>query len=228
MIDSNILLYCIKDEYEEYKFLTNINNFKEIKYDMYQKKDILDSISQHSAEKISGIKNRPYTLESLINFYLKNIFGLIQLPNFILKIAGKGEFLYREFDNVLYNNNENEISMTNLKLAIPFNHEWIIKFNSINNNKLDINSFITRESLLVIEVKSHFPKAEKTTIENEILPEIIEKMVEKLSLLLKIIYDFPYKFNQIHLMLFYDQNNNLIYPLSWSSGNFFSFINSFS
>ena len=206
LIDSSILLYCIKNEYEEYKFLTNVKNFKEIMYDDYQKEDILDSISRHSEEKITGIENRAYTLESLINFYLKNIFSLKELPNFIVKIAGKANFLYREFDNVLYNNNENEISMTNLKFAIPFNHELIIKFNSINHDKLGINSFITKESLIVVEIKTHFPKENKSTLECEILPTVIDKMVDKLSLLLEIISDFPYNYNQIHLMLFYDQN----------------------
>ena len=208
LIDSNILLYCIKDKDEENKYLMDVTNFKEITYDEYQYSDINDSMSRHSGEKISGIKNRAYTLESLINFYFKNIFNLIELHIFILKLAGKDNYLYKEFDSVFYNNDKNEISIANLKFAVPFNHEIIIKFNSKKKAKynLDINSFIPGKSLIVIEVKSHFPREKSSTIENESLPEVIMKMTEKLPLLLNIILDFPYKFQKIHLMLFYDQN----------------------
>ena len=126
-INNDILLYCIKQESDEIRYLTDISNFKEINYDKYQQnQDIEETKSQHSSTKISGLKNRAYSLELLINYYLKEICQLIELPNFILKIAGASNFLYQEFDGVFYNKSEDEINLSGLKIAVPFNQDLII------------------------------------------------------------------------------------------------------
>ena len=84
-VNNHILLYCIKQEIDEIRYLTDIRNFKELNYDKYQQnQDIEDTKSQHSSTKISGLKNRAYSLELLINFYLKKVCKLIELPNFIV------------------------------------------------------------------------------------------------------------------------------------------------
>ena len=46
------------------------------------------------------------------------------------------------------------------------------------------------------------------------LSETIDKLIQKLPLILRIISGFPYKFNDIHLMLFYDQNKLTKYKIS--------------
>ena len=202
LVGKLLLFYCIKDENEEFQYMTNIKNFEEIDYDFYQKDfEYLDSKSNHSSKNISGLKVRAFTLETLIYFYIKKIGNLVELPNLIFNL-NKKNFLFREFDGVFFNDSENPINLQNIRILIPFNKDLTI---NVNKNKIIDSHFILAHSLIIIEAKMHFPK-ENTKNKLKNFSQVIEEMFEKLELYLEIINDFPYKFTEIQLMLFYDQN----------------------
>ena len=202
----NLILYFIKDEIVEYNYLTDVKNFKEIDYKEYQEENEKSDKESHSSKNISGIKARAFSLENLIYFYIKKIDSLIELPNLIINISYnpyKNNFLYREFDGVFYNNSNNDIDFINFQFSFPFSKE--ITFN-VNELEEKFNSFfINQFSLIIMEVKMHFPK-ENDKNKNENLKNVILNLFNKIDLILTLIKKFPYKLKNIHCMLFYDQN----------------------
>ena len=203
----NLILYFIKDEIVEYNYLTNVKNFKEIDYKEYQEENEKSDKESHSSKNISGIKARAFSLENLIYFYIKKIDSLIELPNLIINISyipnKLNNFLYREFDGVFYNNSDGDIDFINFQFSFPFSKE--ITFN-VNELEKKFNSFfINPFSLIIMEVKMHFPK-ENDKNKNENLKNVILNLFNKIDLILTLIKKFPYKLKNIHCMLFYDQN----------------------
>ena len=127
---------------------------------MYKKEESLSEKSNKMENKISGLKNRAYTLESLVNYFFKN-FNLVQLPDLIFNVSPPSErqFLYREMDGAYMNETEEEISCQDLKFFVPFNVEktYLITDNEVEEDT--INKFmIFGKSLILFEVKMDFPK----------------------------------------------------------------------
>ena len=160
-------------------------------------------------EKISGLKNRALSLESLVNFFFKQ-FNLLSLPNLIFNISDKNEriFLFRELDGAYMNENENIISYETLKFMIPFNSEKILSIKE-TVEEVDKSKFIVLpKSIIFIEVKKEFPK-EKEIIQNKkSLKEVIEGMIEKVNYFMFIYKEIfkDLKIENIQLLLLYDQN----------------------
>ena len=185
--------------------LKNINDISIIN----KEEKSLSGTSNKSENKISGIQNRAYTLESLVNYFFKS-FNLVQLPDLIFNVSPPSErkFLYREMDGAYMNENKEEISCQDLKFILPFNAEktYLIQKNEVKEDK--VNKFsIFGKSLILFEIKMDFPKKkEKGTNKN--LEEVIMGILEKVKFFIAIYKDIfkNLDIKNLQLLILFDQN----------------------
>ena len=228
-----MLLYCVKDEEIEDNYLSDVHNISCIKHEDYDKLENNSSNTANSAgdnisksfksdskydkNAMTGLKNRGFVLESLVNFFFRQ-FQIMPLPNLLINLdyvkGGKKSEnsinLFYEWDGCyLLEDNENKNDVTfETDFALPFNKE--IQYKISHDNKTVIinnNILIKKNSIVFIEVKTHFPK-EIEENKNNNLENIIKVMFLKLnyftSLYSKILKN---KVKEIKIILLYDQNH---------------------
>ena len=228
-----MLLYCVKDEEIEDNYLSDVNNISCIKHEDYDKLENNSSNTANSAgdnisksfksdskydkNAMTGLKNRGFVLESLVNFFFRQ-FQIMPLPNLLINLdyvkGGKKSEnsinLFYEWDGCyLLGDNENKNDVTfETDFALPFNKEIKYKISHDNKTeKINNNILIKKNSIIFIEVKTHFPK-EIEENKNNNLENIIKVMFLKLnyftSLYSKILKN---KVKEIKIILLYDQNH---------------------
>ena len=228
-----MLLYCVKDEEIEDNYLSDVHNISCIKHEDYDKLENNSSNTANSAgdnisksfksdskydkNAMTGLKNRGFVLESLVNFFFRQ-FQIMPLPNLLINLdyvkGGKKSEnsinLFYEWDGCyLLEDNENKNDVTfETDFALPFNKEIQYKISHDNKTeKINNNILIKKNSIIFIEVKTHFPK-EIEENKNNNLENIIKVMFLKLnyftSLYSKILKN---KVKEIKIILLYDQNH---------------------
>ena len=228
-----MLLYCVKDEEIEDNYLSDVHNISCIKHEDYDKLENNSSNTANSAgdnisksfksdskydkNAMTGLKNRGFVLESLVNFFFRQ-FQIMPLPNLLINLdyvkGGKKSEnsinLFYEWDGCyLLEDNENKNDVTfETDFALPFNKEIQYKISHDNKTeKINNNILIKKNSIVFIEVKTHFPK-EIEENKNNNLENIIKVMFLKLnyftSLYSKILKN---KVKEIKIILLYDQNH---------------------
>ena len=228
-----MLLYCVKDEEIEDNYLSDVHNISCIKHEDYDKLENNSSNTANSAgdnisksfksdskydkNAMTGLKNRGFVLESLVNFFFRQ-FQIMPLPNLLINLdyvkGGKKSEnsinLFYEWDGCyLLGDNENKNDVTfETDFALPFNKEIKYKISHDNKTeKINNNILIKKNSIVFIEVKTHFPK-EIEENKNNNLENIIKVMFLKLnyftSLYSKILKN---KVKEIKIILLYDQNH---------------------
>ena len=202
----------IKGLTEKENYHNNNNSFKnkKSKSDKNGTNQILSS-AEYNTEKLSGLKNRAISLESLVNFNFRQL-NIITLPDLIFNTTDYNNrlFLYREIDGAYLNDSITDIDYNNLKYIIPFNVEKIYhvrsdrKTLSIENNKF----IILKNSILLLEVKTHFPREQKENSKKQILENVIKDLLEKVQYFMRVYKDIlqDIKIKNIQLFLLYDQN----------------------
>ena len=200
----------VLSEKEKYHKKNNSFKIKKSKSDKNATNQISNS-AEYNKEKLSGLKNRAISLESLVNFNLRKL-KIITLPDLIFNITDYKSrlFLYREIDGAYLNSSITDIDYNNLKFIIPFNVEKIYhvkidqKTLSIENNKF----IILKNSILLLEVKTHFPREQKEKSKKEILNNVIKDLFEKVKYFMRVYKDIlqDIKIENIQLFLLYDQN----------------------
>ena len=228
-----MLLYCVKDEEIEDNYLSDVHNISCIKHEDYDKLENSSSNTANSAgdnisksfksdskydkNAMTGLKNRGFVLESLVNFFFRQ-FQIMPLPNLLINLdyvkGGKKSEnsinLFYEWNGCyLLGDNENKNDVTfETDFALPFNKEIQYKISHDNKTeKINNNILIKKNSIVFIEVKTHFPK-EIEENKNNNLENIIKVMFLKLnyftSLYSKILKN---KVKEIKIILLYDQNH---------------------
>ena len=228
-----MLLYCVKDEEIEDNYLSDVHNISCIKHEDSDKLENNSSNTANSAgdnisksfksdskydkNAMTGLKNRGFVLESLVNFFFRQ-FQIMPLPNLLINLdyvkGGKKSEnsinLFYEWDGCyLLEDNENKNDVTfETDFALPFNKEIQYKISHDNKTeKINNNILIKKNSIVFIEVKTHFPK-EIEENKNNNLENIIKVMFLKLnyftSLYSKILKN---KVKEIKIILLYDQNH---------------------
>ncbi len=165
--------------------------------------------SKYNEDKLTGIKNRALTLESLVNFNFKKL-NILQLPDLIFNISNPKSrlFLYREFDGAYMNENDENIPSKNLEFILPFNIEKTFEVKEKSTKEVKENDFmILKKSIIFIEVKMHVPK-KKEIDEKQNLKNVIKNMFQKVDFFLKVYIDIfgTLKVQNIQLLLLYNQN----------------------
>ena len=241
--DKKILLYCKKDEETEDKFLCNINNIKCIDHLIYdqQKNDLINeenisfkSNSKYKNDFMTGLKNRALVLESIVNYFFMQ-FPIVPLPNLIFNLdyskkAKKSDTsinLFFEWDGcyILDNGEKNDISF-GPGLSLPFHNEMKYKITKKKTEAINNNILIKKDSIILIEVKTHFPK-EIEEDKNNNLENIIKVMFTKLNYFIYLYSKILLiKAKEIKIILLYDQNrlinykNNIIEYIDKYKNNF--------
>ena len=159
---------------------------------------------------ITGLKSRALGLEALVHFYFKEL-KLISLPDIIFNISYKKKSqdeinLYYEWDGCFLSENQKDTKKIDI---FPFHKEnkFIIEYNSLKDNNISEERFqIQKDSLIFLEVKTHFPKT-KETDEKQNLENLIKTMFIKLNyyicLYSEILKDVTIK--NIYIILLYNK-----------------------
>lgn len=228
--DKKMLLYCVRDEETEDKFLSNVNNIKCIdhsEYDNPQKGSIkkgdstksYKSNSKYEKDSMTGLKNRALVLESLVNYFFKQ-FPIMPLPNLIINLdyikkAKKFDTsinLFFEWDGCYFldGDDKSDISFEE-GLTFPFYNEMKYKITKKDVQTLNNNILIKKDSIILIEVKTHFPK-EIEEEKNNNLENIIKIMFSKLNYFVNLYSKILLKkVKEIKIILLYDQQRLINY-----------------
>ena len=188
-------------------------------------------------DNMTGIKNRALVLESLVNFYFRQL-KIVPLPSLLINLNYKKSDkkntkydpeknvqkapqenkinLFFEFDGCYLFEGKNDITFSD-DIIKPFNKETKYKVSAKEETKIIQNDILIKNnSIVLIEVKTHFPKLkeedQRTNLEN-----IIKMMFIKLNYFVDLYHEIlQKKFEEIKLILLYDQNrlsnyeNNII------------------
>jgi len=188
-------------------------------------------------DNMTGIKNRALVLESLVNFYFRQL-KIVPLPSLLINLNYKKSDkkntkydpeknvqkapqenkinLFFEFDGCYLFEGQNDITFSD-DIIKPFNKETKYKVSAKEETKIIQNDILIKNnSIVLIEVKTHFPKLkeedQRTNLEN-----IIKMMFIKLNYFVDLYHEIlQKKFEEIKLILLYDQNrlsnyeNNII------------------
>jgi hypothetical protein len=186
---------------------------------------------------MTGIKNRALVLESLVNFYFRQL-KILPLPSLLINLNYKKSDkkntkydpeknvqkapqenkinLFFEFDGCYLFEGKNDITFSD-DIIKPFNKETKYKVSDKEETKIIQNDILIKNnSIVLIEVKTHFSKLkeedQRTNLEN-----IIKMMFIKLNYFVDLYHEIlQKKFEEIKLILLYDQNrlsnyeNNII------------------
>ena len=220
---NKILFYLIKDKETEDKYLGDISKIECIDHAQYDKDNTsLKTYNSNSTkyEKMTGLKNRATALESLVNFYFKEL-NFLQLPDLIFNLSYTNEKsninkeinLYHEFDGCYLYEGENNINFESLKFFVPFNSEkrYLITESKIidvfEEKPAEHHNQIYQKSLLFIEVKTRFP-LENDSNYSQKLESVIQNMLHKLSYFLEIYLNIlnKNKIETIQFLLLYNHN----------------------
>ena len=176
---------------------------------------------------MTGIKNRALVLESLVNFYFRQL-KILPLPSLLINLNYKKSDkkntkydpeknvqkapqenkinLFFEFDGCYLFEGKNDITFSD-DIIKPFNKETKYKVSDKEETKIIQNDILIKNnSIVLIEVKTHFPKLkeedQRTNLEN-----IIKMMFIKLNYFVDLYHEIlQKKFEEIKLILLYDQN----------------------
>jgi hypothetical protein len=253
--NGKLLLYCVKNEKIEDDFISDIKCIKSIPHkeydpDLDNSKEKIDlkptdykdnrsfnSNSKYESDNMTGIKNRALVLESLVNFYFRQL-KILPLPSLLINLNYKKSDkkntkydpeknvqkapqenkinLFFEFDGCYLFEGKNDITFSD-DIIKPFNKETKYKVSDKEETKIIQNDILIKNnSIVLIEVKTHFPKLkeedQRTNLEN-----IIKMMFIKLNYFVDLYHEIlQKKFEEIKLILLYDQNrlsnyeNNII------------------
>jgi hypothetical protein len=240
-----LLLYCVKNEKIEDDFISDIKCIKSIPHkeydpDLDNSKEKIDlkptdykdnrsfnSNSKYESDNMTGIKNRALVLESLVNFYFRQL-KILPLPSLLINLNYKKSDkkntkydpeknvqkapqenkinLFFEFDGCYLFEGKNDITFSD-DIIKPFNKETKYKVSDKEKTKIIQNDILIKNnSIVLIEVKTHFPKLkeedQRTNLEN-----IIKMMFIKLNYFVDLYHEIlQKKFEEIKLILLYDQN----------------------
>ena len=178
-------------------------------------------------DNMTGIKNRALVLESLVNFYFRQL-KILPLPSLLINLNYKKSDkkntkydpeknvqkapqenkinLFFEFDGCYLFEGKNDITFSD-DIIKPFNKETKYKVSDKEETKIIQNDILIKNnSIVLIEVKTHFPKLkeedQRTNLEN-----IIKMMFIKLNYFVDLYHEIlQKKFEEIKLILLYDQN----------------------
>ena len=178
-------------------------------------------------DNMTGIKNRALVLESLVNFYFRQL-KILPLPSLLINLNYKKSDkkntkydpeknvqkapqenkinLFFEFDGCYLFEGQNDITFSD-DIIKPFNKETKYKVSAKEETKIIQNDILIKNnSIVLIEVKTHFPKLkeedQRTNLEN-----IIKMMFIKLNYFVDLYHEIlQKKFEEIKLILLYDQN----------------------
>ena len=178
-------------------------------------------------DNMTGIKNRALVLESLVNFYFRQL-KIVPLPSLLINLNYKKSDkkntkydpeknvqkapqenkinLFFEFDGCYLFEGKNDITFSD-DIIKPFNKETKYKVSAKEETKIIQNDILIKNnSIVLIEVKTHFPKLkeedQRTNLEN-----IIKMMFIKLNYFVDLYHEIlQKKFEEIKLILLYDQN----------------------
>ena len=178
-------------------------------------------------DNMTGIKNRALVLESLVNFYFRQL-KIVPLPSLLINLNYKKSDkkntkydpeknvqkapqenkinLFFEFDGCYLFEGKNDITFSD-DIIKPFNKETKYKVSDKEETKIIQNDILIKNnSIVLIEVKTHFPKLkeedQRTNLEN-----IIKMMFIKLNYFVDLYHEIlQKKFEEIKLILLYDQN----------------------
>ena len=243
--NGKLLLYCVKNEKIEDDFISDIKCIKSIPHkeydpDLDNSKEKIDlkptdykdnrsfnSNSKYESDNMTGIKNRALVLESLVNFYFRQL-KILPLPSLLINLNYKKSDkkntkydpeknvqkapqenkinLFFEFDGCYLFEGQNDITFSD-DIIKPFNKETKYKVSDKEETKIIQNDILIKNnSIVLIEVKTHFPKLkeedQRTNLEN-----IIKMMFIKLNYFVDLYHEIlQKKFEEIKLILLYDQN----------------------
>ena len=243
--NGKLLLYCVKNEKIEDDFISDIKCIKSIPHkeydpDLDNSKEKIDlkptdykdnrsfnSNSKYESDNMTGIKNRALVLESLVNFYFRQL-KILPLPSLLINLNYKKSDkkntkydpeknvqkapqenkinLFFEFDGCYLFEGKNDITFSD-DIIKPFNKETKYKVSDKEETKIIQNDILIKNnSIVLIEVKTHFPKLkeedQRTNLEN-----IIKMMFIKLNYFVDLYHEIlQKKFEEIKLILLYDQN----------------------
>ena len=243
--NGKLLLYCVKNEKIEDDFISDIKCIKSIPHkeydpDLDNSKEKIDlkptdykdnrsfnSNSKYESDNMTGIKNRALVLESLVNFYFRQL-KILPLPSLLINLNYKKSDkkntkydpeknvqkapqenkinLFFEFDGCYLFEGKNDITFSD-DIIKPFNKETKYKVSDKEKTKIIQNDILIKNnSIVLIEVKTHFPKLkeedQRTNLEN-----IIKMMFIKLNYFVDLYHEIlQKKFEEIKLILLYDQN----------------------
>ena len=217
---------CIDhNEYDKSKSKSNSN--KENKDDtksndkdnnVFNKSDnnSFKSNSKYEKDSMTGLKNRALVLESLVNYYFRQ-FPILSLPNIIINLDYKSKFsdknkskteinLFFEWDGCYLFEGKDDITFST-DFILPFNKEIKYKINRNKNiEKVQNDILIRNNSIVLIEVKTHFPKENEDDHDNN-LENVIKIMFTKLNYFVPLYKKILKKnIKEIKMILLYDQN----------------------
>ena len=179
------------------------------------------SNSKYDKDAMTGIKNRALVLEFLVNFYFKQ-FEILPLPNlllnldykFVKKNVDKKDTLinlFFEWDGCYFYEGKGDITFST-EFILPFNKEIKYKINkNQKSQKIENDILIKNNCIVLIEVKTHFPK-EKEEDPSQNLEHIIKIMFVKVNYFVGLYSEILKKsVKKIKIILLYDQNRLMNY-----------------
>ena len=212
---------CIDhDEYDKSKSDSNNNDTKinEKNNNAFNNMDnnSFKSNSKYEKDSMTGLKNESLALESLVNYYFRQ-FPVLSLPNLILNLDYKSKInnknnsktsinLFFEWDGCYLFEGERDITFST-DFILTFNKEIKYKINRHKTTeKIQDDILIRNNSIVLIEVKTHFPKETEDDNYNN-LENVIKVMFAKLNYFVDL-YNTSLKLNikEIKIVLLYDQN----------------------
>lgn len=157
-ISSEVYLYMTTDKDEILKFVKNYDYIEPFEYKYYINKSNATESSVYSDMILkAGLNISGYSFEFNLNYFMKILSDLIELPNLVIEINSHySKPNYKELDVAYYNkncskNDNNNISLLRTNCHFNINNKKIVK-------ETDKDFIIFNNSLILGEIKSKFPK----------------------------------------------------------------------